>query len=57
MSDIHHFHLKPRLIMCVAVPLLLCAFMAWTGAALTFICDTLSGLMEVVFNQVCNISW
>jgi len=39
------------------VPLLLYAFMAWTFAALAFITLCLSGLVEVVFNQVCNISW
>ena len=57
MSGFNHLHLVPRLILCVAVCLLLYAFMAWTGATLAFICDTVSGLVEVVFNQVCNISW
>lgn len=56
MLGFHHLYLVPRLIMYVAVPLLLYAFMAWTGAALAFMCDTSSGLVEVVFLIRCVTS-
>jgi hypothetical protein len=52
----HHFHLVPRLNLCVAVPLLLYAFVAWTGTTLAFICDIWSEVWWRIFLIRCVTS-
>lgn len=56
MLGYQHLQLVQTLIVCVAGPLHLYAFAAWTGTTLAFIYDTLSSLVGDFRNQVCNIS-